>query len=243
MIRTILAVTGIALALLLFMPWLILWSFVTGSVDFMYETVMRALRLTNRFLGIRVHVQGLENIPPGVCIFASNHVSNIDPVALIPEIPRRISLLAKKEVFRIPILSIALRQAKLIPVDREDKEAALGSVDLAVEYLKQGLSFCVYPEGTRSRDGRLKPFKKGTFVMAIAAGVPVVPISLSGTQHLLRKGDWTIHPGDVTIRFGTAVEASQYTMERRGEMLGRVHALVSDGLPPDQKPLDGQPDD
>jgi 1-acyl-sn-glycerol-3-phosphate acyltransferase len=243
MIRTILAVTGIALALLLFMPWLILWSLVTGSVDFMYEMVMRVLRLTNRFLGIRVHVQGLENIPPGVCIFASNHVSNIDPVALIPEIPRRISLLAKKEVFRIPILSIALRQAKLIPVDREDKEAALGSVDLAVEYLKQGLSFCVYPEGTRSRDGRLKPFKKGTFVMAIAAGVPVVPISLSGTQHLLRKGDWAIHPGDVTIRFGTAVEASQYSMERRGEMLGRVHALVSDGLSSDQKPLDGQPDE
>ena len=81
-------------------------------------------------------------------------------------------------------------------------EAAAESVDLAIKYLKEGLSFCVYPEGTRSRDGHLLPFKRGTFVMAIRAGVPVVPVSLAGTQELMRKGDWRIYPGEVVVRFG-----------------------------------------
>src|ERR1700730_15398572 len=103
MIRTILVVLFYGLALLLVMPWLILWSLLTGSVDFMYQLTMKGVRFGLRIAGIGVHVEGLENIPSGVCIFAANHVSNIDPLAFVPAIPRRGSLLAKKEVFRIPI--------------------------------------------------------------------------------------------------------------------------------------------
>ena len=95
----------------------------------------------------------------------------------------------------------------------------------------------VYPEGTRSPDGRLRPFKKGAFVMAIQAGVPVVPVSIAGAQTLLRKGDWRLHPGEVTVRFGPAVDASNYAMERRSELLARVESLVAAGLPEDQQPL------
>lgn len=241
MIRTLAAVFSVILALLLMMPWLILWSLLVGNPEFMYRTVIRAIRVVNRIAGIRVRVEGVENIPPGVCIFAANHLSNVDPPALVTAIPRRVSLLAKKEVFRIPILATALRMAQFIPVDRGDREAAAASVDLAVQYLREGHSYCVYPEGTRSRDGRLKPFKKGTFVMAIQAGVPVVPISMSGAQNLMRKGDWTIHPGEIVIRFGPPVDASQYTYDRRAELLERVHALVAAGLPEDQKPLPGEP--
>ncbi|MGH9757852.1 MAG: lysophospholipid acyltransferase family protein, partial [Candidatus Acidiferrales bacterium] len=189
MIRTAAALLYIVLALLLLMPWLILWTLLVGNADFMYRVVMKALRGVNRVAGVRVRVAGVENIPPGVCIFAANHVSNVDPTALVPAIPRRVSLLAKKEIFRIPILATTLRLAQFIPVNREDREAAAASVDLAVKYLREGHSFLVYPEGTRSRDGRLKPFKKGTFVMAIQAGVPVVPVSMSGAQKLMRKGD------------------------------------------------------
>lgn len=241
MIRTAAAVFSVILALLLMMPWLILWSLLVGNPEFMYRTVIKAIRVVNRIAGIRVRVEGVENIPPGVCIFAANHLSNVDPPALVTAIPRRVSLLAKKEVFRIPILATALRMAQFIPVDRGDREAAAASVDLAVKYLREGHSYCVYPEGTRSRDGRLKPFKKGTFVMAIQAGVPVVPISMSGAQKLMRKGDWTIHPGEIVIRFGPPVDASQYNYDRRGELLERVHALVAAGLPDDQKPLPGDP--
>jgi len=237
MIRTIIVLLYFSLAMLLILPLLVLWSLIAGDVTFMYNRFQESLRIGLRIAGIRVHVEGLENIPQGVCIFASNHASNLDPVALTPNIPRRISLLAKKEVFKIPVLSKAIRMAKIVPVDRGDSEAAAESVDLAIKYLKEGLSFCVYPEGTRSRDGRLLPFKRGTFVMAIRAGVPVVPVSLAGTQNLMRKGDWLIYPGEVTVRFGPAVATTGYGMEQREELRRTVQNLVADGLPEDQKPL------
>src|ERR1700723_4526293 len=165
MIRTILVLTFVALALLFVQPLLILWTLLTGDANFMYWTFIGALRIVLRLAGIRVRVEGLENIPSGVCVFASNHASNLDPVALVPNIPRRVALLAKKEVFSVPILSKALHLARLVPVDRADREAAAESVDIAVEYLKEGLSFCVYSEGTRRPAGRLLPSKKGPFMI------------------------------------------------------------------------------
>jgi 1-acyl-sn-glycerol-3-phosphate acyltransferase len=239
MIRTIMVLTFVVLALIFVQPLLILWTLLTGDANFMYGTFIAALRIVLRLAGIRVRVEGLENIPSGVCVFTSNHASNLDPVALVPNIPRRVALLAKKEVFSIPILSKALRQAKLIPVDRADKEAAAESVDIAVQYMKEGLSFCVFPEGTRSRDGRLLPFKKGTFLMAIRAAAWVVPVSLAGTQRLMRKGDWTIHPGEVVVRYGPAVQATEYTEDQRDQLRQRVQGIVAAGLPEEQKPSAG----
>lgn len=237
MIRTLAVVLFLGFALVLVMPFFIVWTFLTGSADLMYDVAMKTVRASLPIAKIRVRVEGLENIPPGVCIFAANHISNVDPLAFIPSIPRRVSILVKSELFRIPILSKAMRLAKFVPVDREDKEAAAASVDEAVQILKKGFSFAVYPEGTRSPDGRLRPFKKGTFVMAIEAGVPIVPVSISGAQHLMRKGEWTMRPGEVVVRFGPAVDASQYAMERRTELLARVEELVAAGLPEDQQPV------
>jgi 1-acyl-sn-glycerol-3-phosphate acyltransferase len=237
MIRTIIVLLYFCLALLIVLPFLILWTLITSDATIMYDRFQDGLRIGLRIAGIHVRVEGAENIPAGVCIFASNHASNMDPIALTPNIPRRVALLAKKEVFSIPVLSKAIRLAKLVPVDRSDSEAAAESVDLAIKYLKEGLSFCVYPEGTRSRDGRLLPFKRGTFVMALRAGVPVVPVSLAGTQNLMRKGDWRIYPGEVTVRFGPAVSTAGYTVEQRDELRRAVQDLVAAGLPADQKPL------
>jgi 1-acyl-sn-glycerol-3-phosphate acyltransferase len=237
MIRTILAVVYLALGICLVMPWLILWSLATGGEDFMYSVAMKVVRSGVRIMGIRVRVEGAENIPPGVCIFAANHVSNMDPLAFVPAIPRRVALLAKKELFKVPILSKAMRMAKFVPVERENREAAAGSVETALKYLKGGLSFAVYPEGTRSRDGRLLRFKKGAFLMAIRAKVPVVPVSIAGAQDLMRKGQWSVRPGEVTIRFGPPVDSSEYTVEQRGNLLQKVEELVAAGLPENQKPL------
>jgi 1-acyl-sn-glycerol-3-phosphate acyltransferase len=184
-----------------------------------------------------VRVEGAVNIPPGVCIFAANHVSNMDPLAFVPAIPRRVAILVKKEVFRMPILGTAMRMAKFVPVDRENREAAAGTVDTSVKYLREGLSFAVYPEGTRSHNGRLLPFKKGAFLIAIRAGVPVVPVSIVGAQDLLRKGEWSVRPGEVIVRFGQAVDVSAYTVEQRADLMARVEELVAAGLPDNQKPL------
>jgi 1-acyl-sn-glycerol-3-phosphate acyltransferase len=242
MIRTIAVALFLAFALLFVMPFLILWTLLTGTADLMYEVAMKTVRTSLRIAKIKVRVEGLENIPPSVCIFAANHTSNVDPLAFIPAIPRRVSVLLKTELFRIPILSTAMRLAKFVPVDRADKEAAVASVEVALRVLKEGLSLAAYPEGTRSPDGRLKPFKKGTFAIAIEAGVPIVPVSISGAQHLMRRGEWTIRPGEIVVRFGPPVDASQYAMERRTELLTRVEELVVAGLPEDQQPLSA-PDD
>jgi len=236
MIRTCAVVAFIALGIVLVFPWLIVWSLLVGNPELLYGTAKRAIRLACGMAGLRIRVEGLENIPARACVFAANHASNLDPPALVAVIPRRVSFLTKKEVFRIPILATAMRVAQFVPVDRASREAATASVDIAAGRLKEGLSFAVFPEGTRSPDGRMRPFKKGTFVMAIQAGAPVVPVSIVGAQNLMQKGKWTLRPGEVTIRFGPAVEASEYTLERRGELLARVESLVAAGLPPEQQP-------
>lgn len=237
MIRTVALVTFLGLAVVFVLPWFILWSWLTKNPDAMYFTAMRAVRLGTRMAGIRVRVEGLERIPSGICIFVANHTSYVDPLAFVPAIPRRVSILLKKELFRVPILAAAMRGAQFISVDRGDPDAAAESVDRAIELLKRGVSFAIYPEGTRSRDGRMRPFKRGAFVMAIQSGVPIMPVSISGAQHLLRKGDWTVHPGDVLVHFGEPIETSQCTMERRGELLHRAEAAVAAALPEDQQPL------
>jgi 1-acyl-sn-glycerol-3-phosphate acyltransferase len=237
MIRTPIVLLFFALCIIFVLPWLILWSVLTGSPDFMYQMAMKAVRFANRLSGIRVRVEGLENIPPGVCIFASNHASNVDPLAFAPSIPRRVSILIKKELFRIPILSFGMRLADFIPVDRAASEAAARSIDAAVHHLRDGLSFAIFAEGTRSPDGRLRPFKRGAFVVAMQAGVPIVPVSLVGTHKVMRKGEWAMRPGEVIVRFGPAVDASPYTVDRRAELQARVASLVADGLPSDQQPL------
>lgn len=238
MFRTIIVIVYLLFAIFLVLPIYILYTAVSGKPDPMYFMAMKAIRLVLRIAGIQVHIEGVENIPARPCIFVSNHVSNVDPPALAPYIPRRVAILAKKEVFKIPVLATALRQVRILPVDRGNKDEASAAVDKAIEYLRDGTSFLVFAEGTRSRDAHLKPFKNGTFVMAIEAGVMVVPVSLIGTQNLLKKGEWFIRPGEMTVRFGHAVDASEYKIEQRDGLRKRVHALVAAGLPEEQKPLE-----
>jgi 1-acyl-sn-glycerol-3-phosphate acyltransferase len=202
---------------------------------------MKAVRAGNRVFGIHVHVEGLENIPPGACMFVSNHVSNVDAIAFIPSIPRRVAILIKQELLRIPILAAGMRLAEFVPVDRSDREGAAASVELAVKRLKEGVSFAIFAEGTRSADGRLRPFKRGGFTIAIDAGTPIVPVSIAGTQRLLPKGAWKVRSGDVVVRYGPAVDSSSYSIDRRGELLARVQSLVAAGLPPEQQPLEDSP--
>lgn len=236
MIRSIVLFAFVAFAIVFLLPWLILWTVITRNPDVMYRTAMKAIQLLLRIVGVRVHVEGRENIPPRVCIFAANHISTIDPLAFIPAIPRRIAILVKQELFPIPFLGTAMKAAHFVPVDRSDREAAAASLELCIERLKQGTSFAIYPEGTRSPDGRLRPLKKGAFIMAIGAGVPIVPVSIVGAQKIMRKGDWKVSGGDIIVRFGTPVDGAEYTLERRDALRDRVAALIAAGLPEEQQP-------
>lgn len=236
-IRTICVTLYLAVALILVLPWVILWSIVANDRSFLYWTCVSGIRIANRITGVRTRVEGLENIPPGPCLFISNHASNLDPPVIIPAIPRRIAILTKKEVFRLPFLGYAMRRVKFVCVDRENREAAAASLNLGVQYLKEGLSFVAFAEGTRSPDGRLKSFKKGPLLMAIQAGALVVPVSLIGTQKLMRKGEWTVRSGEVTVRFGAPVDASKFTIAQRGELRAQMEARVASMLPSEQQPL------
>lgn len=242
MIRTIAVALFSALSILVLLPWLMLWTAISGDADFMYWTSMKFVRAALRLAGIRFRVEGVENIPARACVFACNHASNADPPVLVLAIPRRLTILVKSEVFRIPILSTGMRQAGFVKVDRTAKE---GSVDLneVADHLRNGLSLLVFAEGTRSPNGRLRPFKKGAALMAIHAKAPIVPMAIIGTPRIMPKGDWRLHPGEVTVRFCPAIDASRYAIDERTELSERVEAAVAEALPADQKPFTsgGQP--
>jgi 1-acyl-sn-glycerol-3-phosphate acyltransferase len=217
------------------LPFLIVWTWITGDPDLMYRASMKFCRFAIRLIGIRVRIEGIENIPPGPCVFAANHASNLDGPILLPAIPRRISLFAKRELFRLPVLGLGMRLAGFVAVDRAGKQAGSG-VATAVSTLKEGLSVFIFPEGTRSADGRLQPFKKGAFVTAIEAEAPIVPVAIAGTYRLLPRDKWVVHPGEVVVRYGPAVDSAAYSATQRTELLARVESLVAAALPVDQKP-------
>jgi 1-acyl-sn-glycerol-3-phosphate acyltransferase len=236
MIRTTIVAVFLSLYTLVLGPPLILFTLATKSADLMYWVGVKGVAFITRVAGMRVLVEGRENIPAGVCMFAANHTSNADAAAIVRAIPRRLAIFGRKSLFDIPIVGLAFRLARFVPVDRGNRDAALASVKQAVEYMKTGSSFLVYPEGTRSPDGRLLRFKKGSFVMAIEAGVPVVPVTCAGAHRIMKKKSLVIHPGKVTVRFGKPIDASAYTIEQRDDLAKIVHDAIAAELPEEQKP-------
>jgi 1-acyl-sn-glycerol-3-phosphate acyltransferase len=156
--------------------------------------------------GCRVRYEGHEDLdryPP--CVFVSNHQSNLDVWALARILPVTTRIVAKQSLFRIPIFGSALRAAGFIPVDRADRNKAIRSLGAGIEWLRAGNPLLMFAEGTRSRDGRLLPFKKGPFHLAVQAGCPVVPIAVVGSGALMRPGALKVLAGTIVVRFGGAV--------------------------------------
>ncbi len=212
------------------------WTFISGRADLLYKMAMKITTAGLWLAGIKVEVRGRENIDPaGTYIFMCNHVSNLDPPILIPKLPRRSSVLVKKELFRIPLLGPAMRLASLVPVDRGNREAAIGSVHTGVKVLKAGIHMMVFPEGTRSRDGRLLPFKKGPFYLALESGVPIVPVTITGTRKLMPKGSAVIHPGTAVLTFHPPLNTVHF--ESREALMEAVRQAIESALPQEQMPL------
>lgn len=183
-----------------------------------------------------MRVKGRANIPDGVCLFVANHTSSADAPAVVGAIPRRIAVLLKESLFKWPIAGQAFTLAHFIPVNRGDRESAIGSVEKAAEAMKAGQSFLIYPEGTRSPDGRLQEFKKGAVALAIKAGAPIVPVLCSGAQRVMAKRSMVIRPGKILVEFLEPIDAAKYTWEDRDALRQRVHDVMAAGLPPDQRP-------
>jgi 1-acyl-sn-glycerol-3-phosphate acyltransferase len=214
------------------------YSLLVGDIDPLYRVAMWIVRTGIRAAGIRVEVTGLEHVPAGQsCIFMSNHVSNLDPPVMIWNLPGRCSVLLKKELTKIPILGTAMLMAKFVPVERGSRrDAAQASVNAAGDALRSGLHILVYPEGTRSRDGRLSTFKKGPFFLAQQTNASIIPIAISGTERMMRKGSAAITPGVARVQMLPAIDPSAYAT--REDILRAVYSAIAEALPVEMKPLE-----
>jgi len=213
------------------------WTLLTGNVEWLYNRAMWAALHGVLFAGVKVDVKGLEHLGPRKSyIFMCNHVSNLDPPIVVASIPGRTSILVKKEVFRVPILSYAMRLASMIPIDRQNRESAIQSVEKARAVMQSGVHMTIFPEGTRSPDGRLMPFKKGPFHLAMETGFPVVPMTIFGSETLMPKGTMRVLPGRVTLVFHPPMDPSGF--KDREALTQSVRDSIASALPGHMKPLD-----
>ena len=237
MLRAAFICLFLSLYILILGPPLLLYTFVTKNPAPLYWTAIKGVMFFVNCVGVRVHVKGTERIPPGTCIFAANHTSSADAPAVVGAIPRRISILLKRSLFGWPIVGQAFQLEHFIPVDRFNRDSAIESVERATEALRQGQSFLIYPEGTRSPDGRLQPFKKGIAVMAIKSGVPIVPIACSGAHRVMEKRKLNIKPGHILVEFLEPIDPSKYSFDEKEALLQELHNRLAAGLPPEQRPI------
>jgi 1-acyl-sn-glycerol-3-phosphate acyltransferase len=222
------------LSILLVGPFLLIHAFVSRNVEFMYRIATRLGITGVKLAGIRVETYGLERLEPDRnYIFLSNHVSNLDPPVLVPSIPGRCSVLVKKEVFRIPILGTAMHMADLVPVDRHNREAAIESVRAAVEVMQHKVHMVIFVEGTRSHDGRLLPFKKGPFHLAMEVGAPVVPVTILGTYESWPKGKIASKAGTAKVLFHPPIDPKTYA--DRDSLMTAVREIIASALPEDRR--------
>lgn len=207
------------------------WTLITRDITFLYRISMSVVRAGLRLAGIRIEVVRTEPLDPAQrYIFLSNHVSNLDPPILFPLLPERTSVFLKRSLMKIPILGYGMRLADFIPVDRDGRvESAVESVQNAARVLASGIHILSFVEGTRSRDGRLKAFKKGPFYLAMETGMPVIPVSLHGTESMMRKGSLRVFPGTAHVTFHAALNPHDFAS--REELMEATRHAIASGLP------------
>jgi 1-acyl-sn-glycerol-3-phosphate acyltransferase len=231
MIPTLLLVGTIMIlgapAALIFIPWAV----ITGNATPLYDAAQTIVRIGFRLARIHVDAVGMDRVPPKTaCIFMANHVSNLDPPALLPRIPGRTSAFLKRSLMHIPILGYGFKLGEFIPVDRDGSvTGAQQSVAAAQRVLEKGIHITTFVEGTRSKDGRLLPFKKGPFYLAIEAGAPCIPVSIWGTETMMSKGSLRIHPGIAHIVFHAPLNPANFAT--REDLLQAVRAAIASSLP------------
>ena len=232
MIRTVAMLTFWGIALPVASLFLIPWTLLSGDIRALYRMSMWCAATGVWLAGVRVRTIGREKLDPArTYIFMSNHVSNIDPPLMLPLIPRRTSVMAKKELFSYPLLGRIMRTGALVPVDRGNRDAGISAVRAATQVVREGLNMTIYIEGHRSFDGKLLAFKKGPFYLAEECGVPIVPVTISGTHHVMPKRRFAIKPGKVDVIFHDPIEPKDFGS--RECLMAKVKRAIDSGLPVD----------
>jgi len=206
------------------------WTFITGDIRLLYRMFNWGAYAGVWLTGVRVDKIGLDSFEHSRSyIFMTNHVSNLDPPIQIPLIPRRTSVMVKKELFRTPILGPAMKLASLVPVDRGNRDAGIEAVNAAKAVVEKGINMTIYVEGKRSFDGKLLPFKKGPFYLAMECGVPIIPMTIVGTHHAMPKGRFAIKAHRVKVIFHSPIEPQDFGS--RDQLMERVRSVIEGALP------------
>lgn len=214
-----------------------LWTIVCATAVFVVVPFSRTGELLSRITvgwaagilgvaGMKVETHQEAPLPDGPVVFACNHQSQFDILALFVGLPRRFVFVAKKSVFRYPFLGWGIRAMRFIPVDRSNRAAAIRSLEEAAQRVRRGLSVSVFPEGTRSFDGSILPFKKGPFMLALHAGVPIVPVAIEGSLHANPKRRWYLCPSTIRILIGPPVPTEGLPAEQRDELIATVRRHI-----------------
>jgi 1-acyl-sn-glycerol-3-phosphate acyltransferase len=224
-LRGLLVLVVAALTMVLFFAVSVPVMVVTRSGDFPIWLGRRAWSVLGLALaGARLEVARMPPLPPGPVIFASNHESALDIWVLFRVLPRGFRFVAKAELFRLPVFGWYMRMGGHVPVDRSNRARAVSSLRKAGQTVRAGTSLVVFPEGTRSRDGRVHPFKKGPFVVAKEAGVPVVPIAISGSGRITPSKAIAVHPGTIRIAAGDPVDPAAFAS--KDDLLREIHRRI-----------------
>ena len=237
LLRTLLAVVVLALYVLILAPPLVAWTILSRRPRAIYWAGNTGVRVAFAIVGIRVRLIGREYLRPDrAALYVANHSSNIDPPAVftaLRALQPALRTVYKAELRKIPVLVWVFDVAGFVPIERANREQSLPAIDGAAQALASGASFFMFPEGTRSKTGELLPFKKGGFLMAIAAQVPVVPVTVSGGRDAMRKGSMVIHPVIITIELGPPIETRGLTQADRDALSRSVREAVASRLPRD----------
>jgi 1-acyl-sn-glycerol-3-phosphate acyltransferase len=235
-VRSLVAYVVIILYILIVAPPALFIGGVLRWKRTMYRLGHAGVGLALALCGIRYRVAGRENVPRDTAVvFCSNHESNVDPPVLFLALHRQLHILYKAELRNVPLMRTVLDVGGFVAVDRGDRERSMRSLDEGAASLRAGNPFLIFPEGTRSRTGALLPFKKGGFIMAIKAQVPIVPVAIMGGRNAMRKGSAFVRPVRVSVRIGRPIPTAGLGLDRRDEVVNAVRAEVQNLL--DQGPV------
>lgn len=205
------------------------WTLITRDTRLLFRVGFWITRAGLPLVGVRVVVKGFERFPHGASIVMANHSSNLDPDVLLPLLPGRVVIYLKASLMKIPVLGYAMRLAGFIPVQRDGSvESAKAASELAKRALEQGSCLVLFPEGTRSRDGSLLPFKRGPFFLAMESGAPVAPVSIRDAIRLLPKGSKNLKAGTVTVTFHSPLHPADYSDKE--DLMKAVRSAIESGM-------------